>query len=197
MTMNRRTRDGLRWGFKTDAEAIAREIRAELGLTMVDRLDPFVLAEHLAVPVAALSSYTDQSALVRHFRGKAQRRFSAVTVFLTTTERVILYNDSHQPGRQSADIAHECAHALLHHPPRVAFSSGGCRDVDDDCEREAAYLGGTLLVPYDAALLAVRTKLSLDDAAAKYGVSKPLMRWRINTSGAKTVMDRTRAKWGR
>jgi|ERR1051326_808641 hypothetical protein len=195
--MTRRTKDGLRWGFKTDAEAITREIRAELGLTMVDRLDPFRLAEHLAVPVASLSSFADQPKLVRHFRGKAQRRFSAVTVFLTATERVILYNDFHQPGRQSADITHECAHALLLHPPRVAFSSGGCRDVDDDCEREAACLGGTLLVPYEAALLVVRSNLTLEEAAEKYGVSKPLMRWRIHGSGAKTVMDRARAKWNR
>lgn len=195
--MARRTGDGLRWGFKTDAEAITREIRAELGLTMVDRLDPFKLAEHLLIPVAALSTFTDQPKLVRHFRGKAQRRFSAVTVLLTATERVILYNDFHSLGRQAADISHECGHALLHHPAREAFDSGGCRDVDDECEREAGWLGGTLLVPNDAALHVVRRGLSIEDGAVEYGVSVPLMRWRINKSGATTIVGRMRAKWRR
>lgn len=196
--MARKTADGLRWGFKTDAEAIAREIRGELGLSMTDRLDPFSLAEFLLIPVAPLSSFSDQPKLVRHFRSKqGQRRFSAMTVFLSSTERVILYNDFHASGRQAADITHECSHALLHHPPRSAFDSGGCRDVDDECEREAGWLGGTLLVPNEAALFVVRRDLSLRDAAAEYGVSVPLMRWRINKSGAKTIVERMHEKWQR
>jgi len=195
--MVRQTQDGLRWGFKTDAEAIAREIREELGLTMIARLDPLQLAAHLDIEVVALSSRTDQPALMQHFRGKGKKRFSAVTIFLTATRRLILYNDSHSDGRQSADIVHECAHALLLHPAREAFTSGGCRDVDNECEREAGWLGGTILVPNEAALYAVRRGLSLEAAAEEYGVSVPLMRWRINKSGAKTIADRMKNKYRR
>jgi hypothetical protein len=197
MNGTRRTKDGLRWGFKTEAEAIMREIRDEMKLSLIDRMDAFKLAEHLDIEVVKLSSYGPTHPFVRHFRGKAQRRFSAVTIFLTSTERLILYNDFHHPGRQAADIAHECGHALLLHPPSAAFSSGGCRDVNNECELEATFLGGTLLVPNDAAMLAVRSGWTLEEAADKFGVSTALMRWRINGSGAKKIMDRARAKWQR
>jgi Zn-dependent peptidase ImmA (M78 family) len=116
----------LRRGFKKEAEAISREVRGEMQLRMIDPLEPLALATHLEIPTTALSTCTD-SDVVRHFRGKARRRFSAVTVFLTETERVILYNDYNSAARQNSDIAHECSHALLLHAPRPAFSSGGCR----------------------------------------------------------------------
>ena len=42
---------GYRRGFKSEANATAREIRAELGLKDLDRLDPWALAAHLRVPM--------------------------------------------------------------------------------------------------------------------------------------------------
>ena len=189
-----RATDKLRRGFKTDADALSRELRAELGLTSVAPLSPQVLADHLDIPLVPLSSYGD-AALTRFFRGKGRSRFSATTVFVTSTKRVIVYNDFHAQTRQASDIMHECAHGLLLHEPRIAFGPGGCRDVDDACEQEAAWLGGYLLVPNDAALYVVRRGLSLEDAAAEYGVSQDLIRWRIQMSGARKILERVRAKW--
>src|SRR6266567_2396404 len=40
----------LRRGFKSEASDIAREVRGELGLGMLEQLDPWLLAEHLAIP---------------------------------------------------------------------------------------------------------------------------------------------------
>ena len=45
----------LRRGFKTEAEALAKEVRAELGLAKLDCLDPHQLARHLEIPVVGLS----------------------------------------------------------------------------------------------------------------------------------------------
>lgn len=189
--------DKLRRGFKTDAEAISREIRTEMRIRMVDPLDPLALAAHLEISTVALSTFRHEPQIVRHFRGKARRRFSAVTVFLTETERVILYNDYNSPGRQNSDIAHECSHALLLHDPRPAFSSGGCRDVDSECEQEATWLGGTLLVPYDAAIAIAKANLTIAAAAAHYGVSTALMRWRLNMTGAAKRAAAIRRIWRR
>src|SRR5438046_1606223 len=47
----------LRRGFKTEANHIAREVRAELGLRFIDPLDPWALARHLEIQVVPLSSY--------------------------------------------------------------------------------------------------------------------------------------------
>lgn len=174
--------DKLRRGFKKEAEAISREIRAEMRTPLVDPLDPFALAAHLEIPVTPLSACSLVD-VVRHFRGKARRRFSALTVFMTATHRVIVFNDYNTRARQHSDVAHECGHALLLHDPRPAFTSGGCRDVDNECEQEANWLGATLLVPYEAAMAVARSNLPLAEAAARYGVSADLMRWRLNKTG--------------
>lgn len=174
--------DKLRRGFKTEAEGISREVRAEMSLSVVEALDPFALAAHLDIPVVPLSeSRLDE--VVRHFRGRARRRFSALTVFVTATHRVIVFNDYNSRARQNSDVAHECAHALLLHEPRPAFSSGGCRDVDSQSEQEANWLGATLLVPYDAAMAVARSAPPLEEAASRFGVSSALMRWRLNKTG--------------
>lgn len=44
-----------RRGFKTEANSIATEIRAEIGLQALEALDPWGLARHLAIPVIPLS----------------------------------------------------------------------------------------------------------------------------------------------
>jgi hypothetical protein len=194
--MASRRSDKLRWGFKTEAETTVRELRAELGVGTVQPLSAFKLATHLEIPVAALSSFGDQD-FVRYFRGKGLKEFSAMTVFLTATQRVIVYNDFHALTRQAPDIAHECSHGLLLHPPRPAFAFGGCRDVDDVCEQEAHWLAGVLLIPNDAALWIVREGLTIAEAAEHFGVSKELVTWRVNMSGARTIVQRARTKWRR
>lgn len=188
----------LRRGFKTEAEAIAREIRAELRLSSVAPLDARALAAHLEIPTIPISEYAkEHPGLVRFFQGKGLSVFSATTVFITGTERVIVYNDFHALTRQASDITHECGHGLLLHEPRIAFAAGGCRDVDSESEHEATWLGGVLLVPNDAALYIVKNRIDYAAAAQQYGVSEDLMRWRIRMSGAEKIMARARAKWRR
>ena len=46
----------MRRGFKTEANAIAREVRSELGLDPASPLDVWRLAEHLDILVLPLSS---------------------------------------------------------------------------------------------------------------------------------------------
>jgi hypothetical protein len=71
----------LRWGFKTEAEDIAREIRAELGLTAHGVLDPSALAAHLDIPVRPLTQCAYPRDLIDHFTRADPEAFSAVTVF--------------------------------------------------------------------------------------------------------------------
>ncbi len=72
----------LRRGFKTEANHIAREVRAELGLRFIDPLDPWALARHLEIPIVPLSSYAGPAAdAVHHFCRVDPGAFSALTVF--------------------------------------------------------------------------------------------------------------------
>lgn len=175
----------LRRGFKTEANDIAREIRAELGLRDLEPLDPWKLAAALEVQVVPLTSFRLDAPRAAHlFRHVDRETFSAVTVF-DGTERIIVYNDAHSRGRQASDIAHELAHALLQHPATPALDDRGCRNWDPELEEEANWLAGVLLITEDAALAIVRKRLSLEEAAARYGVSKQMVQFRVNMTGAR------------
>jgi Zn-dependent peptidase ImmA (M78 family) len=178
-----------RRGFKSEAEALAREIRDELDLGALDPLDPMVLAKHLAIPVLELSEFASANTLISPLLGIEQAAFSAITVFYGT-HRVIVHNDAHTPARQNSNIAHELAHGLLHHPPTPALDNKGCREWNEDIEDEANGLAGALLITEDAALSIVRQRHTLTIAADMYSVSVPMVRYRINCTGARQRIER-------
>jgi Zn-dependent peptidase ImmA (M78 family) len=179
-------------GFKSEANATAAEIRAELGLTALDRLDPWALAEHLEVPVVPLSDYRDDApGALRHFSEVEVDVFSAVTVF-HGPRRTIVHNDAHSPGRQASNLAHELGHALLLHDPTPALDDRGCRRWDQRIEDEAQWLAGALLLTEDAALSIVRRGIALHVAAERFGISEQMVSYRLNVTGARKRVARAR-----
>lgn len=179
-------------GFKTEANAIVREVRDELSLSLTSPLDVRRLAEHLDIPVVPLSGFREDAPhAVRLFLNGGQELFSGVAVF-SGTNRMIVYNDAHVEGRQANDITHELAHGLLLHPPTAAVDGRGCRVLDSDIEAEANWLSGALLVPEEGALQIVRDGWSLDEAAEKYRVTPKMVRYRINMTGARKRVERMR-----
>lgn len=182
----------MRRGFKSEAEETALEVRAELGLSGLAVLDPLRLADHLDVPVRPLTECDYPDEVVQHFTGVGQEAFSAVTVF-HGRRRVIVHNDSHARARQNSNIVHELSHALLLHTPSPALDIRGCRVWNQDQEDEADYLCGCLLVTRQAALYVARRGISLEAAAAHFGVSQQMMGWRVNGTGARIQAQRERA----
>lgn len=183
--MSERREQRLRWGFKAEANRLAHEIRGELGLLPVDPLDPWALANHLAIPVYPLSALRAEAPFaVAHFMEVDAGAFSAMTVFCGT-RRAIMHNDAHSAGRQASDLAHELVHALLGHAPTPALDARGCRDWDGEVEAEADCLAGALLIPAEAALLIARRGWPLEQAAQRYRVSVAMVRYRLNICGAR------------
>jgi uncharacterized protein DUF955 len=174
----------LRRGFKTEANHVAREVRAELGLRLIDPLDPWTLARHLEIPVAPLSSYSGLATdAVHHFQRVDRGAFSALTVF-DGPRRLIVYNDSHSVGRRASDLAHELAHALLHHRPGPALDHRGCRLWNAEQEEEANWLAGALLISEETALQIARAGEPVDEAAKRCRVSPAMITFRLNVTAA-------------
>ncbi|NRQ30618.1 ImmA/IrrE family metallo-endopeptidase [Nonomuraea sp. NN258] len=181
-----------RRGFKTEANDIAREVRAELGIRTVDRLDPHQLAAHLAIPIIPLSDFEADAPLAHtQFGSKETFAFSAVTVFYGS-QRTVVHNDFQPLGRQANNITHEASHGLLHHPPTPAIDDRGCRNWRKDIEDEAAWLAGVLLIPEETALYIARQQWPMEQAAERFGVSVDLLRWRLNKTGAYNRVNRGR-----
>lgn len=54
-----------------------------------------------------------------------------------------------------------------------------------------------MLIPYDAALRMARSNASDQTVADAFDVSLAVARWRMNQSGARKIVQRTRAKRSR
>lgn len=174
-----------RIGFvKKHVTDLAYATRDELGLLPWDRLDPLVLAEHLAIPVWRLSELRDADPRAADtFLREDPSAFSAVTVF-AGSRRVVIHNDSHSPGRQASNICHELGHGLLLHEASPALDGSGCRDWDQVMEDQAQWMAGALLVHEKGLTAALRRGKSHDSIAAQFGVSVDMVSWRINMTGA-------------
>lgn len=180
--------------FVRDAELIAEDVRAELGIPNYRPLDPRELFQKLDVPVISLS---DLAALAEdpavgeavRFIQTEEAALSATTVFAGTS-RMVVYNDAATPERQSSDLAHEAAHGLLLHQPAPAFDELGCRVWDDRIEAEAQHLGGCLLIPGKGARYAAKAGWDLAQIAREFDCSAEMARWRFNVSGGKRVASR-------
>lgn len=174
-----------RRGFASLANAIATDVRTELQLRPFDPLDPWRLAEALEIPVMRLSEL--QSAApepVSHFTENDPGAFSAMTLF-SGRRRTIIHNDTHSPARQASNVTHELGHGLLLHPPTPPLDAGGLLDGDRALEEEATWLAGALLISEASAVLIVKQGWTLEEAAKRYGVSKQMVRFRINVTGAR------------
>jgi len=188
----------LRRGFKTEANAYAREMRREQGLADHAPLCPWKLAEHLAIPILRISDLSDEidATSLAYFSGIGSSTFSAVTVF-KGPRRLIVHNDNHHLHRQAANIAHELAHGLLGHPPAPPLTDAGCRNFNRELEDEANWLGPALLVSDEAAFHIARQAIPIAQAIVMYGVSRELLSMRLQVSGANVRVARAKAKFGR
>lgn len=186
----------MRRGFKTEARKLALELRAELGLDAFGQFDPYALASEYGVPVFRLSDLGQDPAAreaAARYTQDDSATFSAALV-PAGSNRLILDNDTHDPRRRRNSVSHEMSHLVLEHEfGQVLLTGDGYRAFSPDKEEEADWLGGELLIPYDAAEHAARMDWDDEQVADTYAVSVPLARMRMNYSGARRVVANKRA----
>lgn len=101
---------------------------------------------------------------------------------------VVIYNPRHSRGRQVSDITHELAHFILdHQPAKIILSADldglSMRSFNQKQEDEANCLAWTLLLPREALIRAKRRRLTVEEIAEQYGVTKSLATYRVNATG--------------
>lgn len=175
-----------RRGFKAEANRIALRVRQQMGLAPHEPIDPVLVCSHFEIELLKLSEVEPGSP----FLGVHQDAFSAVTVprGLTTA---IVHNDRHHPYRQRSNICHELAHCFLGHQYVPPLLQNGERSRDSGIEAEANFLAGVLLITNEGAMRIMADGLYYE-AQEIYGVSKPMLDFRMRMSGAQTVFQRRR-----
>jgi Zn-dependent peptidase ImmA (M78 family) len=141
-----------RWTQKLMAEVAAEE-RDELGLGLMDPLDPYVLAERHGISVYPLSTLADDQCpepTIAHFKITNSKAWSAALIPVGTA-RIIIENDSHGVVRRRSSIAHEMSHHLLEHEfGKGLIGEDHNRLYSKTVEKQALFLSGELLAPTKA-----------------------------------------------
>lgn len=177
----------LRRGFKSQSEKRALELRRALSRKLTDALSARDVAQHYEVTVWNPNDVSGVSVSdLQQLLGAGNDEWSGFTLRVAGRHLVVL-NSAHSPRRQNSVLMHEIAHIVLGHDLASAtFTEGGNfvpSTYNQDQEDEAAWLGGTLLLPRPALLWMRGQGLSEESAATHFGVSPDLLRWRIRMTG--------------
>lgn len=186
----------LRRGFKTWCENAAASYRRDLGLTRGAPLDPLILARHLGVLVWSPDEVPGlKQDVISHLTVDDPDSWDAVTIEAEGMV-VIILNSSPDPGRRNNSLAHELSHIILEHEPAHVFHTPDGHMMMNEYnavhEEEANCLSGTLLLPREALLQAIRQGMSDSAMAKHFGVSTALLRMRRNTTGVDKQLSYSR-----
>ncbi|GAB4085935.1 hypothetical protein GCM10028784_25650 [Myceligenerans cantabricum] len=184
----------MRRGFKTEAKHLALELRKEIGLNAHAPFNPYAFAAAYGIPVVQLSELGGEA---RDHLLKADGSTLSGALIPTGTGVVILENDAQPLTRRRTTMCHELAHVVLEHEFAFSLSDERKCGLGGEQEAEADWLSGEILIPYDAALGLARANATDERAALVFDVSLAVARWRMNHSGARKVVERTRAKRSR
>ena len=172
-------------GFKAKANRIAVGLRRQMGLPASAPVEIRSLAAKTGIFVLSLTVFEEWCPKqVAHLVERDAEGFSALLISLGDGTRMVIVNDVHSEGRQNASVAHEVGHALLAHPLEVFSGKVDCRNYDSDFENSANFLAGCILIPNEAARKIVWSKTDWISAQQTYGVSRQMLEYRLNVSGA-------------
>jgi Zn-dependent peptidase ImmA (M78 family) len=183
-------------GFKSWAEKFAEGLRKELGIGIDCPIDLNRFASFFGSKLLTPEDIPGMSEQhLKQLLNVDHSGWSAVTVCVDQ-QSVIIHNPRHSKGRQASNIAHEIAHLILEHEPtRLVMSQDGAlvmRSFNEKQEEEANWLAWCVLLPRQAIVEALKKRVSVEEIAVQFGVSEPLVRFRVQKTGAQVQMRRTR-----
>ncbi len=168
--------------------------RKEIGIKPTDPLSATDLATHLGVELLTPDDLPGLPPPVsRQLLDVDSDEWSAVTIEIGK-RNLVIYNPRHSRGRIASDQMHELAHIIIgHKPSQMIMSPNGelvMRSYVQKQEDEAAWLSGCLLLPREALLHIVRSRISDDEACSQYCVSHQMLTSRRNLTGVALQMKR-------
>ena len=172
---------------KQEMEEMAEEFRNDLGVNEDEPFDALRMKIHgvdVFVPGDILDLEDD---CLTYLTGEGSDQWSAMSVplDLEADRWAVLRNDQHQLVRQKVTYLEECWHIMLGHKlTKVArISDAFGRTYDTTEEHDAYYLAAASLLPKVAVSKCIEQGESSEVIANKFGVSQPLVEYRIKRLG--------------
>lgn len=180
---------------KAELGRLADDVRSELGLDSKQPFDPDMWSDVWGVKILSLSQATDDPATLHRLTVEAPELWSAALV-KDQTGHFIIYNHAHSEARILSNLAHEIGHLVAEHRLDIAWmdASGKKCGASPAHEKEAAELGGALLVPASEAKTHAIYGRPTSALAARYRVSEEMASWRMGVSGGPKIRERWLAK---
>jgi hypothetical protein len=176
---------GKRW------EPHGQALRQLLNLAPHDLLDPFVLAEKVGLKLVDVCELCEQLGsefrklvLVKDKDGWSGGVFARP---LPDGKRVCILNSTHGGRRTKITLMEEIAHVHLKHKPTGLMRSADglrMRNYDKTQEEDAYGVGAAALLPWASFFQAINRGATVNELAEEYDLSEPLIRYRIQITGA-------------
>ena len=164
-------------------ERVGLKIGDFAGLSIEEPLDPFSLAEFVKIHVIEPLEVSGLPASVlAELTGRSSSTWSAATVSLPDGWQLCILNSTHSRQRKRASLMEEISHVVLgHEPTRIITGTVGVayRGYNALNEQVAYGVGAAALVPYAALFVGLMDGQTPDSVAQRYGVSSPLVIYRI------------------
>ena len=186
--------ESMRRGFKAWCESTSAEFRSIFGLSLSEKFDPKLLANHLGIQVWSPEDVPNFPFIsLKQLTVADKDSWSAVTI-RDRKKTLIIVNSAHAQTRQRSSLSHEIAHLILDHTPdRIVISPKGhllLSSFEGDQEEEADWLSATLLVPRAGLLRMYQITNDPPELAHHFEVSPDLLNWRLRITGVLTQSRR-------
>ncbi len=174
-------------GFKSWCENVSLQHRKEMSLQPIDPINPRALAEKLGVIVWKADEVPGIGQKTLDVLTKDDPESWSAMTLCGDGKNIIVLNPMNSPGRMNSDLTHELSHIIIgHEAARIDITPDNMlmlRNYDKGQEEEANWLAGCLLLPR-LALLHIRKKgLDKSDVKKIYGVSTPMLDYRLRMTG--------------
>lgn len=184
--MSDRESSGRKAGFSKWIESQARALREKGGVMGFDRLDPYVLAERMEIPVRCLSVFLPS--IADSILPVIEEHDHCWDAAMMPGLRLIILNPKRtDPLRRHASIMEELAHCHLQHRPSSLIEVEGVvlRTCSKSVETQAYAVGAAALLPAFV-LKGARTRgYSRQIVAEQHQISLDLVSFREKVTGVK------------
>jgi hypothetical protein len=162
------------------------QLRQKCELQPFARLDPFILAERMEVPVFRPHDIPGlDPAVLKHVTVHGADEWDAGTIPLPDGRHTVIMNPTRPPERQHASLMEELAHIHLEHKPGRLHTINGIvlREWKQTDETQAYWVGAAALVPRRVIKGAITLKLTIAELAKQCVVSTQLVVFRAKVLG--------------
>ncbi|WEK34683.1 MAG: ImmA/IrrE family metallo-endopeptidase [Candidatus Pseudobacter hemicellulosilyticus] len=184
-------------GFKAEAERLAEQCRADIGVSKFSPLDAHELARYLGIQIFTVDELFADQTCTAYLKMSDPKEFSAMWTPNKAGELLIIHNDKHSPFRQQSNLMHELAHIIRKHnvPDEKArlCAQFGLHYYNLLHEQEAKHLGGCLQITRAGLQWALKNAMEDEDISKYYNASVDMVKYRIGVTGVKKQFGHSRS----